>query len=733
MVLEVRSCWGRSDTRGIRSGEEIVLENSLVAFRFDSSSGVLCSVANKELGKEFIVCKERPELFRLVYALEDYRGHHIDASMQKARRVHLEEEHDAKILTVEYDGLSSQEGEFNLRVRVTARLGNNCDEVKMQIEVLNEDRGELTQVWFPWVRGLVNLTPEGEEDILCYPAAAGSLIPKPLSYFPGRGEPLGYHEWTRELARTILARPYPGRCSMQWMDFGCPSCGLYMASYDRRGYFVVPRVQKHLWDDEEHLSLAMVRYPYSTKGESWTSPEYGVSPHKGDWHRGADKYRNWLEEWLPKRRKAEWARNVNGFYHLILRHQDGTTINKIEEIDDILAEAQAHGIDLLFVCGWYRGGHNGIYYPEFAPAQPAALRDLIARVHRSGGRVLMYLNMRSWSMTDHGYKDKGLQWTSKTRDGLPLSEIWGWALGNYPSFEVVQFGNLCPHVEEWQDMFVERVMNTVSLGADCALMDQLLVVDMCHDTTHGHRTPEASYGPGALRMAKKALSAGKANNPDFELSMEGICDIYSADIAIYHSRSDFVAYAAPEVFRYTLPWVTGITGGCVDMGDKDKVKESFMLGLILDVEIHTHNRGRLSFDPGVASEIKRVNSLRQAHKDVLVEGRFMDTEGLRIVGGRVDGRLFCKESVKLITLWNRGETPASPSVTLTDADGFAGGMSRVTLDRQGKRGEEELLSWNVESGEMTILCPVLQAGEVAVVRVERRETEAQTDEYAEQR
>ncbi|MBC7333382.1 MAG: hypothetical protein H5T85_02790 [Actinobacteria bacterium] len=641
------------EVHGESKNKNFILENSSVKLSLDRETGSLLELFIKPFHKDLLSFKLKSQFFRIVYALEDCRSHHFDTDEQKISDIKISNSKDRQAITILYDKLRSQKGVFKVIVRITIELKDNSDDFYMWIEVENKDKGEITQVWFPWVRGLTSIGQSPENDILAYPSMGGSLIPNPLSYFPRKGEATGYHEWTRELSRTILAKPYPGRSSMQWMDLCCKDYGIYMACLNKEGEYLVPRVQKHLWDQAEHLSLAMVKYPYIKQGTSWTSPTYILSLHNGDWHVGADKYRQWLETWLTKREKAKWAKETNGFYHLILTHQDGTIINSINDIPEILSEAKAHYINLLFICGWYKGGHNSIRYPDFEPSNPEELAKAIEEVHKAGGHVLLYLNMRSYSMSHPDFKKEGHGWAVKTFDGIPLTESWGWAIPHYPSYEAVCFANMCPSSQGWQNKFIEKLKTAASLGADCIIFDQLLVVDLCHDNHHGHERPDRSYGPGALEMLRRALDEGKKFNPDFELSMEGVVDIYTPYVAIFHSRVDFTDWSSPELFRYTLPWVTGVTGGLIDIGAREKLYQSYLLGLPLDIEIHTHNYGRISFDPGLSKEIKRVNKLRDRHKDLFVNGEFRDNVGVKVNRGDVIAKIFCGENSMLITLWNR--------------------------------------------------------------------------------
>lgn len=694
------------------------LENRMIGVIFNNNTGCIESIINKRIKKEIISFKKNSQLFRIVYAIENYRGHHFDSSEQKISDFKILKKENNQTIFIIYESLYSSEGIFKLSLKIEVSLDDNSDELNMGMEIVNNDKGEVSQVWFPWIRGFTTIGDNPKKDILVYPGMGGALINNPMNYFSKRGEAIGFHEWTRELATTILAKPYPGRSSMQWMDLGCKSHGLYLACMNKDGNFLVPRVQKHLWCEEEHLSLSMVKYPYIKSGNSWKSPNYILSPHLGDWHVGADKYRNWLNSWLIKREKSAWAKGTNGFYHFILRHQDGTTINNIEDIQNIFTEAKQHGINLLFICGWYKTGHDG-GYPDYEPNQPEKLKKMFKRIKEAGGHILLYFNVRSYNMSNPDYAKEGYQWTVKTHDGLPATESWGWAIPHYPSYESSCFASMCPSAKGWQKKFLEEIMKALELGVECALFDQLLVVDICHDPDHGHKFPESSYGSGSIKMLKKALEQGKKINPEFELSMEGLVDIYTPYIAIFHSRVDLTDCSNPEVFRYTLPWVTGISGGFIDMGLKDKLYQSFLLGLPLDIEIHSHNYGRLSFDPELAREIKRVNMLRDKYKDIFTNGEFRDDVGLKVKNKCLLVKLIKSKTSAILTLWNRNKHFYRTKIVIDPLkSGFSLVSPKAYFDRGIDKGSVEILRVKIEKKEISIEMPIIKADEIALIKVE---------------
>lgn len=704
----------------IRANDIVILENNIIGLIFDKGTGSINSIINKIYDVDLISYKEHTQLFRIVYAIKDYRGHYFDSEKQEVDSFSISRDKDVQTALISYKILRSSEGLFHVSVKVRIDLADSNDEAHMKIEVQNNDNGEITQVWFPWVRGITVLGDDPDKDVLAYPNFGGSLVPNPMNYFPKRGMFVDFHEWTRNMSKTILAQPYPGWSSMQWMNIGCDKHGLYMACLNKNGDFLLPRVQKHLWDKEEHLSLAMVKYPYIKKDESWISPTYVLSPHKGDWHVAADKYRNWLETWLPKREKANWAKYTNGFYHFIIRHQDGTIINRIEEIPEILSEAKDHGINLLFVCGWYESGHNGDQELNYNPYNPYELKKAFKIVHEAGGHLLLYLNSHAYSMNNPNFENEGFKWASKSYDGLPLTESWGWAIPHYPSFEAVTWSKECPSAKGWQEMLAEKMESAAELGADCGLFDELHDVYLCHDTNHGHKRPESAFGSGVLEMLQMAFKKGRKINQYFELASEGVVDVFTPYIAIFHSRVDAVTtgYSNPEIIRYTLPWVTGITGGFLDMGLKNKLYQSFLLGLPLDVEIHTHNRGRFNFDPELAVEIKRVNMLRNKHKDLLVDGEFRDTVGLEIIGKKITAKLFRGKGSVLLTLWNQGKKTSRIRLILNLSNiSFESTTPKAFLHR-GLIGEEpSQLLVKCEKGKIFVNVPYLEADDIALIRL----------------
>lgn len=586
----------------------IILENRILRLSFNSANGCLESIFNKILAKEFISYKAGCEIFKLIYPVKDLRSNHFDARDQSLSDYRLEDEGEVRVLTLFYNILKSKNESFKVNVEVRCELPGEKDEIVLAMKIRNDDKGEVSQVFFPLVGGLQSLGSDPKEDALLLPWFGGELIKNPYGTLPGKGKGLGFNE-----SDTVRMCYYPGGGAMQWMDYFCESNGLYIACLDKEGQFLVLWMKKNVWDTEEHLSMAMIKYPYLRNGE-WTSPQFMVSPHEGDWHRGANKYRDWFESWSDKITLPKWLRYSNGWFHTMGLLSDGTTMNEIEEIPEIHREAKEHGLDIIFHCGWYKEGHDG-RHPDYYPIDVERLKKAYDKVHKDGGHLLLYINGDNYCTSNPMWDTEGEKWAVKRTEGkrgpvvttdgrevylkkygsspafwlsnAPGALHWEWSFQHYPSFEGETIAVMCPSCSGWVDKILQAVQTAAKLGADIIILDTIAVIALlCFDEDHDHKTYDSAWGPGFLNIMRRALEIGREINPDFSLCIEGICDIYSPYIGIYHSRiSNF-----PEAFRYTLPWITGITGAFIDMGDFEKLYKSFHLGLPLDVEIYTHAR-----------------------------------------------------------------------------------------------------------------------------------------------
>ncbi len=735
--------------------QNLVIENERLRLEFDRHSGSLVSLFNKELAFEAIQYKPVASLFRITYPVidpvteRDIRSHALDSKNQRVSRADMANNKRGKKLTLEYETLTSERGTFNVHVVVECELGPGGDEARFCIRLDNNDAGEVSQLYFPLISGLRRME-EGVDNFLVIPRwSQPPKVKNPLetlplirygdSVVPSRFIAAGFTEYGI----------YPGDTQMQWMDYHGSTRGLYMSHHNKEGEFLVLWAKKSIWDPVENLSMAFVKYPYVQQGQSWTCSESTVSLHRGDWHAGADKYRAWLETWLPKRRNPEWLRGANGHLLIIGRDGDGTTLLDLDDLLETFKDAREHGVEMLCDVGWFKEGLDGRFI-DFVPIDAQKQRKIYRQIHEDGGRVMLFVPGQLGSAAHPNYEKEGKKWAVKAIEGKrsPVETLDGTKLpvrnrgaspahlnaaacytpgfvaqweesGHFPAFEGTPIVFMCVSCEEYVSSKILPVIEqAVDLGADVVLIDGLAMVShLCFDDLHGHSSPDRAWGPGAIKLMERVLELGRKYNPDFAVCTEGICDVYTPYIGWWHSRIG----PAPEIFRYTLPWVEGITGNMIDVGDFDPLYQSFLCGLALDVELcvvhYVPSRElrvkRFSLDPDLAKEVKRLNQLRQQNLDLLVDGVFRDSVGLRCTNGHLLVKCFAKKDEVLTTYWYQGAEPANAEVTVSLQQlGVNLKQRQVKVFPSGR----ETVTVEFEAGQLTVKFEKLTKNSVGLVR-----------------
>ena len=126
----------------------------------------------------------------------------------------------------------------------------------------------------------------------------------------------------------------------------------------------------------------------------------------------------------------------------------------------------------------------------------------------------------------------------------------------------------------------------------------------------------------------------------------GLADIiHSEGIGFYVDPESF-----GEMFRYTFPEaiVTNRSGqGPLASDRRKQFAKAFSLGMRFD--------GGVGREPEGARYLARLIELYTTHADLLLEGRFVDTEGFLSDNNRVSSHAFVAGNRMAVTLWNPTE------------------------------------------------------------------------------
>lgn len=566
--------------------------------------------------------------------------------------------------------------EREIIVRCTARVSG--DELTLSASIENRSGLEVRSFTFPVLAGTSALRDKGDR-WLYWPTGPGQRFPDPEE------RP---RQWNRR---------YP-MASMQWLEYANRDEGLYFGSHDER----LDTMFMDAVTSGRSLFLSYTKYPFLESGGSWSSGDFVVSPHTGDWHAGARTYRAWAATWRARPGRPAWTETWNGWLLVILKQQNGAVMWRYEDLPQLLDIARRSGLDTLGVFGWAIGGHDHLY-PDYSVDPLLGTREDLERaikeVHRKGGRVVLYTTGESMDSNSPEYEKTGRRLVARQEDGNSWASLWRKAL-DHPGY-ITQI--MCPGTDEWKERLREFARYTHGYGADAIIYDLLGGggnADFCFATDHGHGNPAQAIGPEVVKAFQAIQDEMHTVDPEFALVTERANDAISVQVDLVHSCGDGAHYAPesfPPLYRYTFP-DTRMTNRFQGAPYLRPAESNFIFtyGLSVDLEcryppdavlLRTGRRptdadyamtptppdvNMMCREPVEAYEayLAELCAIRAEHP-VLLSGEFIDTDGFTIDNPDLTAVAYRSERELAVVVWNEGSAEQRFRITVT-AESHAG-------------------------------------------------------------
>ena len=626
-------------------------------FRFTiDENGDVASCCNKATSREYIF--QPGGLWKLIYA----EGERVEIPVWShgqtfSARIETSAE-GMETLILDYDGL---EGDGRrLAVGLTLRFAMRPDRMLVTAALENHDPAQVMELQLTAASGIRSLSDDPARDTLTWPFDLGRKVENPaysdLSLFAG------FRKYERhDQFHTDMDGLYPGRLGMPWLDLFNEKESLYVGCHNPGHETICLHAERDV--KENVLRLGAAFYPFLKTGEAYQTPPLVYAAQQGDWHAGAKLYREWAEGaggWTKPEQPA-WVRQFKGWLRVILKQHHCELNWDYSAIPALYDEAEAAGLDTIFLLGWEQGGFARMW-PDYRLDErmggEAKLREGIEYVHRKGGRVLMFL---SYLLIDHQsefYKSgKGRQATVKSIWGeeIPFSETYCGEgtyrkIGNPP---MPMFFS-CPHSDIWQEKMLESAKYCLDLGADGVLFDLGgHPAYFCFDETHGHARPSLSLENKAERY--RELHDYIHSRGDKAILMEDNIDIFAAHMDMSQGTT---TRPAPdhmlELYRYTFPECIMTNRECGEDEENYRTYANYsvLYGLRFDMTIH-RCCSSLSAIPNYAAYLARINAFRAKYADYLLTGRFADNEGFTSGEPRVRAKSYrAADGSAAVVLWN---------------------------------------------------------------------------------
>ena len=441
--------------------------------------------------------------------------------------------------------------------------------------------------------------------------------------------------------------------------------GLYFGSHDEtfqdtgHGLRLYPS-KKFVFDE---LEAGFYKYPNCLYGEKWACRANVIAPYSGSWHHTSKLYRNWANTWWKHREEPKWVREMKGWQRIIMKHQYGEVLFPYTDLGTrVKTVGESAGINTALVHGWHNGGHDNDYPNYIADPQQggaSALKKQIADFQKDGGAVLWYYSGRLMDKNSDFYK-KGLGKQLAIRDntGAEFNDSYrfrgpGTFTGTYNSrtFAIADFRK-----KMWQNELHKMADQTIAFGAKSVFYDQM----GWGEQPYWELNKEFPI-PYLKSIADKSAILGVLHDyidkkdKNLAIGIELLTDVTAMQVDYVHAR-----YGATEVlnpdwesrsekprttnfvdwFRYTFPEIILSDRDIRDDTDIERrINHTVLKGLRNDVEIY-RCRGLIDETPHYQAYLTQVNQLKERFKDLLLLGRYTDTEGFQHSNSAIEARRF---------------------------------------------------------------------------------------------
>lgn len=651
------------------------LSNGLLSLALDSLTGELLELVHEETGENLIKnhTYALPQPFAVV--TKD-RAHGLRPGDARAiaeyprLRPEIELLPSAMGAAVTYRALWDGERPWDVAVRYTVELLPGKLESRWNITVQNHAVEQLEEVRFPCING-VYFGKTWEDDTLVYPFVSGVKVENPVSTFfkkapkiCWRWQNYRYVYALENMARQFegdtfgIEESHSGNLSMKWLDYYGSGQGLYFGCHDPLPHICSLRADT-LGPACPGMNFSF-GHPICLKSEEkWSSPAFVLALHAGDWHAGAERYREFRRTASPASTACpDWFQKSPGLVaHYDFKYQNGGVVHRFNEIEGLLEEAEALGLNHLLLAGWHKDGFdNG--FPEYEPdpelGTEEELRTQVQRVTARGGHICFYVNSRL-ANTKYSHLKKFIAENSVLRqDGSIFTEQYG--------TDDLRFAVQCPGSAGWMKKLEDTAAYvTGEIGIDGMYLDQLAMGSpcVCHNPKHKHSFGEWNtwYQKILEAIARNRAQAGKA-----PLSMihEGVSDAYGPLVSgqLVSTFSYHHCGAFPQLYRYTFPEQIlvdmlypernlAMRPVHVAMASREIMDRAFLLGMyywVYDLaEDNTFSR-----DPKQYAYLKDMIALRRFWLEQFGQGRYMDQDRILEAGSGVQAACYALDDSLLV-------------------------------------------------------------------------------------
>ncbi len=647
----------------------LVLENNQVAFRFSGENGALLGIRNKLTNTDFLVPERETPLFSFTGLRPEFKTLvEIGFSQAELKQVTGPAQ---GLLTLAYELMGG-----GIQATVKVKLDGPLARFSMIVE--NKTIYDLSQVRLLSLKGL-RIGEDHTDDYLCSPILTGAVAKNPAALeFP----------WQSYTDRPLA---YPGMATTCFFDlYDAQGGGLYYACEDPQ-YRLTELTFSNGAEDKPRPEAGGAPLPPTDTGWRFaavpgtyinlgfdkrmlinrrtgpvTVPDVVVGVHTGDWHWGADRYREWAQSWMPQLRQTpDWLRDMEGWTNLHMTHLGRfVDLTKADHRPTTGRGFTFRDPPAPFLATWAQQASAEAYWAtpvlhlllgteeEFAAG--------LQKQHEMGHRFICYNLPSNINPTFHqgpgGMRAGIVPLSMYPDDQLP-------PLGFYPEVGVRLYdgslrepdglyceANVCNAAPKWLAYNRHIVLDKYILGYgnDGMYLDGAGLYDLgtqdCKNLGHGH----SDYGVwtnGFLNWLREVKVEARKARPGAVFCGEGMSDVYHTqlDLGLFYPDNN------SSVLRYTIPWNIGMI-----LGYKANTIAEWPDGLLEYATVYGIKYG--GPDPQRLEKSAQFTAFRARWSQLQFRARFLDDQGLSVGDPQVRAKLYARDDANaraaLVVAWN---------------------------------------------------------------------------------
>lgn len=661
-----------------------IIETPIATLQLSEQSGDLVGLDWKSPELPVISEPRLGENFRLLLPKAGYEAAYFNSRDQKVSRIEVTPDG----VVCFYDSLRREGEALPVKVRYEIRVVGV--QVHFSIKVDNPTDRPLAEVYYGILGGLKGIGNRLDTQSLV-PSHTDNMAPALFHNFQAGG----YGGGNLGIRYDASSFTYPGSLPMGWMDVYNPKIGVgyYYADQDpvtrlsalyfEMRPFTKSAVTGDNWPSAADLppgepvglTMGWLDMPYLKKGVFSAGP-VALQVHHGDWHAASAIYRKWFDEHFTIQRPVDWLRQEMAWQSIIISNSEDVIVHRFSELPKLAADAKKYGVTTFEILGWDMGGIDR-GYPQYRPnprlGTPEEFRGALKDIRAMGVHPLLFANIQVADTATQAYKAELQRYTVDGRWATDL-HLMGWGEGTISARMGLARSNMAvvsPAHPEFRKFLMDQYMQMIRDGAEGFQLDKTTALAMLDFNPRLPVSPDKSLVGGVLDTFQELITRGRQVNPNFSLASEIWFDRALPYVDVSYVRMGRIDMGSAAM-RFTFPeWKPTVFGE--SPGDFNPMNNGMRYNMVWALAPRHYND---SLDDPIEQPLSRYVSelvrIRKHYRDLLFDGRFRDTLGADVSGGKdLRYSVFENDSAtgRAVVVVNFGEQPESAIVNVTGANG----------------------------------------------------------------